>query len=154
MCNGASYDVFGGWKHNDTLLDDDLSAFQQFYSIRNPPRTFLSNGTIDRSPESLPTVDVACHFDAWRDKFDMHLGTSHDIQIFATEIEGNVDSVRVAINAVDPNFTPIEVDMSLDFVPEGPGAQAAFERSKEQRTERKAHRRDPQLFVDDIRWPW
>ncbi|KAK1231359.1 hypothetical protein PQX77_005521 [Marasmius sp. AFHP31] len=150
MCNGASYDVFEGFKHNDTLLDDDVSAFQQFYSIRNPPRTFFSNGTIDRSPENLPTVDIACHFDAWRDEFNMHLGASHDIQIFAAEIEGNVDSVLVRINVVDPDFVPIEIEMDpfFDFIPEGPGAQDVL---KERRAEREAYR-DPQAFVDRIQW--
>ncbi|KAL0058270.1 hypothetical protein AAF712_015058 [Marasmius tenuissimus] len=116
-CNGASYDVF------------------QFYSIQNPPR-MSHNGTIgsDELSDSFPTtVQVACHFNAWRDDFDMHLGASHHIQLVAAEVEGYGTTIRAAINVVDPEFTPIEVDMLVVLISEGPRAQAMQER-----VERKA----------------
>ncbi|KIM21848.1 glycoside hydrolase family 11 protein [Serendipita vermifera MAFF 305830] len=74
-CNGATYDILQTTRINQLCIDG-IQTFQQFWSIRNPKKT--PGGSISG------TVDTACHFNAWK-SVGMSLGSSHNLQIFATE---------------------------------------------------------------------
>ncbi|PVF91255.1 xylanase [Serendipita vermifera] len=74
-CNGANYNILQTTRYNQPSIDG-TKTFQQFWSVRNPKKN--PGGSISG------TVDVACHFNAWK-KYNMNLGSSHNYQIVATE---------------------------------------------------------------------
>jgi len=74
-CNGANYDILSTWRIDQPSIDG-TQTFEQFWSVRNPKKT--PGGAISG------TVDVACHFNAWRN-VGMNLGSNHYYQIVATE---------------------------------------------------------------------
>ena len=74
-CNGATYDILSTWRYNAPSIDG-TQTFEQFWSVRNPKKA--PGGSISG------TVDVQCHFDAWKG-LGMNLGSEHNYQIVATE---------------------------------------------------------------------
>ncbi|PVF96221.1 putative endo-1,4-beta-xylanase A [Serendipita vermifera] len=72
-CNGATYNILQTSRVNQPSIDG-TQTFLQFWSVRNPKKS--PGGSISG------TVDVACHFNAWRTQ-GMNLGSSYSYQIVA-----------------------------------------------------------------------
>ncbi|RXW13657.1 hypothetical protein EST38_g12200 [Candolleomyces aberdarensis] len=87
-CNGARYDILSTWRNNQPSIDG-TATFQQFWSVRNPKRN--PGGAISG------TVDVACHFNAWRNA-GMTLGSNHNYQIVATEGYFSSGSAKITVS--------------------------------------------------------
>lgn len=68
-CDGSVYKLGTAWRYNAPSIDGPQD-FQQYWSVRQDKR-------------SSGTVDVACHFDAWRNA-GLSMG-NHYYQILATE---------------------------------------------------------------------
>ncbi|PVF96222.1 endo-1,4-beta-xylanase [Serendipita vermifera] len=72
-CNGATYNIFQATRINQPSIDGTKTFFQ-FWSVRSPKKS--PGGSISG------TVDMACHFNAWRVQ-GMNLG-SYSWQVVAT----------------------------------------------------------------------
>ena len=69
-CNGGQYGLYKSTRVNQPSIDG-TRTFDQFWSVREAKR-------------SSGTVDMSCHFNAWKN-FGMNLGSEHNYQIVATE---------------------------------------------------------------------
>ncbi|KIM25623.1 glycoside hydrolase family 11 protein [Serendipita vermifera MAFF 305830] len=87
-CNGANYDILQTTRYNQPSIDG-TQTFQQFWSVRNPKKT--PGGSISG------TVDVSCHFNAWRN-VGMNLGSNHYYQIVATEGYGSSGTSTITVS--------------------------------------------------------
>ncbi|KAJ2925165.1 hypothetical protein H1R20_g11933, partial [Candolleomyces eurysporus] len=56
-CNGARYDILSTWRKDQPSIEG-TATFEQFWSVRSRKKRL--------GREISGTVDVACHFDAWK----------------------------------------------------------------------------------------
>ena len=87
-CNGARYEILSALREDQPSIEG-TATFEQFWSVRTPKK---SAGRGIRG-----TVDVACHFDAWKSA-GMNVGSEYSFQIMATEGSFGSGSARITVS--------------------------------------------------------